>query len=141
MPVYMVQASDSLVKIGWARDVKKRVSALQIAAAHPLTVLRTIEGERHFEGILHDHFHAERVRGEWFNFRPEMLSINPAEMAMPRKKKPRKKASRFRDGYDAPLLLYLKEGTREAIRARYGPRSEARTIRHLLAAVLGQKPD
>jgi len=38
----------------------------------------------------------------------------------------------MREGYDPPLLLYLRQGTRHAIRAKNGPRSEAKTIRKLL---------
>jgi len=47
------------------------------------------------------------------------------------KAKPRK-GKRMREGYDPPLLLYLRQGTRHAIRAKNGPRSEAKTIRKLL---------
>jgi len=42
------------------------------------------------------------------------------------------KAKRLREGYDPPLLIYLKAGTRAAIRKLNGPRSEAQTIRKLV---------
>lgn len=46
--------------------------------------------------------------------------------------KRKKKLSRLREGYDPPLLIYLKAGTRQAILAKNGPRSEAATIRRLV---------
>ena len=48
--------------------------------------------------------------------------------------------SRDRDGYDVPLLLYLTKGQRPALRKRHGARSEAATIRKLVADHLSQKP-
>lgn len=45
----------------------------------------------------------------------------------------RGKKSRDRDGYDTPLLIYLSKGQRPALRKRYGPRSEAKIIRKLVA--------
>ena len=38
----------------------------------------------------------------------------------------------MREGYDPPLLIYLRAGTRAAILAKNGPRSEAATIRKLI---------
>ncbi len=46
--------------------------------------------------------------------------------------------SRDRDGYDVPLLLYLTKGQRPALRKRHGPRSEAATIRKLVAEHLSK---
>lgn len=43
-----------------------------------------------------------------------------------------KAMKRLREGYDPPLLVYLRHGTRAAIRAKKGPRSEAKAIRELL---------
>lgn len=44
-----------------------------------------------------------------------------------------KKRTRDRKGYDTPLLLYLLKGQRPALRKAHGPRSEAKTIRSLVA--------
>jgi hypothetical protein len=44
-----------------------------------------------------------------------------------------RKGTRHRDGYDPPLLVYLRAGQREALRKISGPRSEARIIRELVA--------
>ena len=50
--------------------------------------------------------------------------------------KAKPKPKRLRDGYDPPLLIYLKGGTRAAIRKLNGPRSETQTIRKLVEEAL-----
>lgn len=54
------------------------------------------------------------------------------------KAKKRAKRSRDRAGYDTPLLLYLTKGQRPALRKRHGARSEASTIRKLVAEHLSE---
>ncbi len=50
----------------------------------------------------------------------------------------RRARSRDRDGYDVPLLLYLRKGTRAQLRKRHGPRKEAEAIRLAVAEHLAQ---
>lgn len=64
---YLVGAEgSSLVKVGWAKNPKKRVAALQTGSPVPLTLLWSAEGA--YEEYLHAEFAAFRVRGEWFDF-------------------------------------------------------------------------
>lgn len=77
MPVYLIRAGDTdMVKIGWARDVHRRLANLQGGHYEPLTLLRVIEGTRDTESYLHVHFHDQWVRNEWFRFVPEMLTLS-----------------------------------------------------------------
>lgn len=63
---YMIGAEGSnLVKIGWAKEPKNRVSYLQIGSPLLLALLWSDEGP--YEGPLHQRFKDYRVRGEWFD--------------------------------------------------------------------------
>ena len=74
MAVYMIRAgADGPVKIGVAAHPQKRLSALQTGQPETLTILRVLEGDRHFESALHRHFAHRRTRGEWFKHCNEML--------------------------------------------------------------------
>ena len=65
--VYILRAGNSaFVKIGWARDVARRVSELQTANSAKLRVLVTVPGDKGLEGRLHHRFREERHRREWF---------------------------------------------------------------------------
>ena len=59
------------IKIGRARDVKKRLVGLRVASSRPLTLL----GVSHEpEQEIQARFAAHRVRGEWFEAVPELLA-------------------------------------------------------------------
>ncbi len=89
MPVYMIRAGDTdMVKIGWAFAVEARLSALQCAHYEKLSVIRVIECELAVEHILHRRFADRKVRGEWFQFVPEMLTISLSEIEQPPKPDP-----------------------------------------------------
>jgi T5orf172 domain len=76
--VYFVQAETlGFVKIGYAKDVKSRLSGMQVDNPDRLTLRGTIRiGGRHkaerAERELQKKFESFRVRGEWF--KPEVLS-------------------------------------------------------------------
>jgi hypothetical protein len=72
--VYFVRAGD-FVKIGWARDVEKRVRALQVASALPLELLGVVPGCDDVERIIHAQFNALHVRGEWYRAEPALLDF------------------------------------------------------------------
>ena len=78
MPCYILRAGDTdMVKIGWAdQDVEARRSILQTAHWLELTIIRVIEGEPWIERGMHRMFAARCVRGEWFRFHEEMLTIS-----------------------------------------------------------------
>lgn len=70
--VYIVQGLPGVFKIGKAKDLASRVSALQVGSPVPLTLIGCIvTGNQKYvveklEGMLHQHYQSKRVHGEWF---------------------------------------------------------------------------
>lgn len=64
------------VKIGTCgdrpRDLRHRLSSLQVGNPALLTVLKTMPGHRDEEKELHQRFAAYRGIGEWFEYRDEL---------------------------------------------------------------------
>lgn len=82
MPVYFARAgSDGLVKIGFAVTVARRLKHLSAGCPTPLILLREAPGTRQTEAWLHRHFAEARRHGEWFEFREEMLTVEPGEIS------------------------------------------------------------
>jgi hypothetical protein len=77
MAIYFIQASDGAVKIGRAINVHTRMSNLQTAHAKELVLLRSIEGGAVEEWECQYAFKEARIRGEWFEFREEMMTFQP----------------------------------------------------------------
>jgi hypothetical protein len=84
MPVYFIQAGDDgPIKIGWALNPQRRLALFQTGHAAPLRIIRTVDGGPKEEAAFHGRFSASRIRGEWFSFAPEMLSVTAAELMRP----------------------------------------------------------
>lgn len=82
MSVYFIRCGeDGPVKIGIASDVEARRTALQTAHFEELHVLRSVDGTHRHERWLHDRYAANHIRGEWFRFDPEMLSVELPDTA------------------------------------------------------------
>ena len=67
--VYVIGAVGvQAVKIGWATDPAKRLTACQTGCPLPLSILWTFHTARAvaLESALHKRFAAQRLRGEWF---------------------------------------------------------------------------
>jgi hypothetical protein len=78
MPVYFARAgNDGPVKIGTATDVPARIAELQSGNHEVLSVVRLMDGGRRLEAWLHHHFARLRIRGEWFQYDPAMLTVSP----------------------------------------------------------------
>jgi hypothetical protein len=77
--VYFVQDDNGRVKIGYAADPAARVGALQSANGGRLAVIRFIDGGPATERWLHRRFARRRLRGEWFAFDPEMMTVVPPD--------------------------------------------------------------
>ena len=73
MTVYFIASRDAL-KIGFAVDVRARLSELQTGNAHELVLVATAPGTVEDERALHRRFAAQKVRGEWFRPDTEILS-------------------------------------------------------------------
>lgn len=65
--IYFLQC-DSRIKIGFAKDVKRRIADISCACPFPVKLLGTQRGSISEEQALHKRFAAARVTGEWFNF-------------------------------------------------------------------------
>lgn len=63
--VYFIQVGDA-VKIGFSRDVAKRLSGMATALSEAPVILKTIPGTEATERYFHEHFASYRQKGEWF---------------------------------------------------------------------------
>jgi hypothetical protein len=67
MAVYFIQAGENgLIKIGFAKNVAKRLVKMQVDCPVPLRVIGVLQGERADEAGAHKRFAGDRARGEWF---------------------------------------------------------------------------
>lgn len=74
--VYFIQAKETgRIKIGYAKDVNKRLKNLQTSSADQLDLLAYVKGGRNLEKLLHEKFASCRTRGEWFIAKPELLDF------------------------------------------------------------------
>lgn len=74
MPVYLVRAGENgPVKIGFTARGTVRLTKIQTDNPEKLIALRFLIGDKQTEAALHARFAAQRLRGEWFSFSPEML--------------------------------------------------------------------
>lgn len=79
MAVYFIRAGEiGPVKIGKADDPAVRMAEFQTAHYEDLSLLRTLPGGRAEEAWFHRHFRHMRIRREWFQFCPSMLTVEPS---------------------------------------------------------------
>ena len=64
--IYFIKCGN-FVKIGYAKDVSKRLSELQVGNPYPLTIMTVIPGTLRLEALFHQALQGYRERGEWFN--------------------------------------------------------------------------
>lgn len=73
----MIQEIDTLnVKIGYAINIEKRLNELQVGNSSELKIINSFEGARILERHIQNYFWGNHIRGEWFKFDKEMLSLN-----------------------------------------------------------------
>lgn len=65
--VYFIR-SNKLVKIGYTRDVKQRLTTLKIGNHEKLELLFSLRGGLKLEDYFHSLFSKDHARGEWFKF-------------------------------------------------------------------------
>jgi hypothetical protein len=65
--VYFIGGGD-WVKIGFAKNVSRRLEALRTTCPFPLTVLASLPGTAKRERELQNRFASYRLSGEWFRF-------------------------------------------------------------------------
>lgn len=72
--IYFIRCeTERLVKIGYASDIARRFSQLQVASPHRLEIIGVmVHYDRSNEKQLHEYFAGHRVRGEWFRLAPHI---------------------------------------------------------------------
>lgn len=82
MAVYFIRAGENgPVKIGYAADVASRMAFMQSGNHTRLVLLREIEGDTRTERALHKRFVEYKIDREWFNFCPDMLTVDAESLA------------------------------------------------------------
>jgi hypothetical protein len=72
--VYFVQMDRiGPIKIGFSRDIGKRLVSLQTSNAYPLRLLCCYPSNESHEKEWHSAFHNMRLEGEWFLPHPKLL--------------------------------------------------------------------
>lgn len=78
--IYFLEAiGTGLVKIGFAVNLKRRVSSFQTASAVPLQLIGLIPGGYEREQEIHNHLEYFRSHGEWFrrcDLMDELIATN-----------------------------------------------------------------
>jgi len=71
--VYLIRATNGLVKIGIAKNVERRLQQLDNMSPVPLRLIAAMETKhaRILESELHELFSSKQVRGEWFDLNDE----------------------------------------------------------------------
>lgn len=73
--IYFIQNKETKhIKIGYSKDVRKRLSEIQTTSPHELTILTTCEGGIEMEKELHHKFSNSYIRGEWFTPSEELIT-------------------------------------------------------------------
>ena len=74
--VYFVQSvGGEAIKIGFAKDVRKRLRALQGASPYQLKVLLVLEGGQKFETELHRKFKKSKLMNEWYKPSTDLIDF------------------------------------------------------------------
>lgn len=83
MSVYLIQAGDGPIKIGFSEKPEYRLIKMQADCPAPLRIIGLVEGGRDREAELHAKFAVHRQNGEWFAPAQEILDFcekhSPAE--------------------------------------------------------------
>ena len=71
--IYLISHSDTFLKIGYTKNINKRLSQLQISSPIKLELYHLIDGNVTLEKELHFIFRDLRTQGEWFHFDHSIL--------------------------------------------------------------------
>ena len=72
--IYLISHSNQFLKIGYTKDIKKRLSQLQVSSPVKLELLHLIEGDLSLEKELHVLFKDHATNGEWFSFSEDIVN-------------------------------------------------------------------
>lgn len=80
MTVYIaMKLSDGSVKIGTSGNVKSRLSSIAFDEKSKMLLLRELDGSFGEEKWMHIRFSDRNICGEWFQFDPEMMTVEIPE--------------------------------------------------------------
>lgn len=71
--IYLISHEYQFVKIGYTKNINKRLSQLQVSSPIKLELLHLIDGSATLEKKLHVLFKDLRTSGEWFKFDASIL--------------------------------------------------------------------
>jgi len=71
--IYLISHENQFIKIGYTKNINKRLSQLQVSSPVKLEVLHLIDGDVTIEKKLHVLFKDLRTSGEWFKFDSSIL--------------------------------------------------------------------
>ena len=72
---------DQAVKIGFAKEVSKRLAAIQVSQAQEVRLLGCIDGTQAMERDFHRRFKKHHIRGEWFRLEGRLAEFIEVELA------------------------------------------------------------
>lgn len=83
--VYFIRAGrTNSVKIGYAKNVEKRLATHQTSSPHKLELIGFLPGTIADESDWHDRFRDHRIRGEWFELAMDLrCAINALALERP----------------------------------------------------------
>jgi hypothetical protein len=81
--IYFIETQGH-VKIGYSNDPQRRFNNLTVGCPTKCTLIAVIEGDMADEKDIHERFKANRIRGEWFEFTPEINAFMAKRAVEPR---------------------------------------------------------
>ncbi len=72
---FMQDTGTGHIKIGFSKNVMKRLESIQGANASEIVLLSAIPGSVKKEAALHEFFSGSRIRGEWFEESDELCEL------------------------------------------------------------------
>lgn len=71
--IYLISINNEYYKIGYAKDVAKRISYMQVSCPYPIELTHIIVTEHtiRLETMLHRRYQDKHVQGEWFRLTHE----------------------------------------------------------------------
>ncbi|WAH36973.1 GIY-YIG nuclease family protein [Alicyclobacillus dauci] len=82
MIYFIQQAETGYIKIGYTKNIERRLKQLQADSPSELVVLATFDATQSHELRIHKNFGHCRVNGEWYNDCPEIRALMKSEYAL-----------------------------------------------------------
>lgn len=71
--VYFIAQNNSMIKIGFSKNIPKRINSLKTASPFPLILLGYVEGDMLEEKRIQEMFSKYHIQLEWFKVSDEIL--------------------------------------------------------------------